>query len=104
MGSKEDEDGSKRADIVRGRARFLWGEVDVSTEDGDKYVLVPADSSREKVRMKGGSRGRWGPRSPTGRGWRNEDMRVQGKVDKGWFWWSGDFFVQGRGHRERWID
>jgi hypothetical protein len=40
--SKEGEDGSERGDIVRGRARFLWGEVDVSTEDGDKYVLVPA--------------------------------------------------------------
>ncbi len=42
MGSKEGEDGRERRDLVRGRARFLWGEVDVSTEDGDKYVLVPA--------------------------------------------------------------
>ncbi len=42
MGSKEGEDGRERRDIVRGRTRFLWGEVDVSTEDGDKYVLVPA--------------------------------------------------------------
>ena len=32
----------------------MWGVVDVSTEDGDKYVLDAADSSREKVRMKGG--------------------------------------------------
>ncbi len=42
MGSKEGEDGRERRDIVRDRAKFLWGEVDVSTEDGDKYVLVPA--------------------------------------------------------------
>ncbi len=42
MGSKEGKDRRKRRDIDRGRARFLWGEVDVSTEDGDKYILVPA--------------------------------------------------------------
>jgi hypothetical protein len=44
VGSKEGKDGRERGDIVRGRARFLCGEVDVlvSTEDGDKYVLVPA--------------------------------------------------------------
>ena len=68
MGSKEGKDRRKRRDIVRGRFRFLWGEVDISTEDGDKDVLIPAarlnrqlpvrsdaaDSSRETVRMKGG--------------------------------------------------
>ncbi len=42
MGSEEGKDRRKRRDVVRGRARFLWGEVDVSTEDGDKYVPVPA--------------------------------------------------------------
>ena len=44
MGSKEGKDRRKRRDIlvVRGRFRFLWDEVDVSTEDGDKYILVPA--------------------------------------------------------------
>ncbi len=42
MGSKEGKNRRKRIDIVRGRARFFWGEVDVSTEDGDKYILVPA--------------------------------------------------------------
>ena len=42
MSSKEGKDGRERGDIVRGRAGFLWGEVDVSTEDGDNYVLVPA--------------------------------------------------------------
>ena len=40
--SKEGKDRSKRRDIVRGRFRFLWGEVDISTEDGDKDILVPA--------------------------------------------------------------
>ena len=42
MGSKEGKDRRKRRDIVRGRFRFLWGEVDISTEDGDKDILVPA--------------------------------------------------------------
>ncbi len=42
MGSKEGEDGCKRGDIVRGKAGFLGGVLDVSTEDGDKYVLIPA--------------------------------------------------------------
>ena len=40
MGSKEGKDRRKRRDIVRGRFRFLWGEVDISTEDGDKDVLL----------------------------------------------------------------
>ncbi len=40
MGSKEGKDRRKRRDIIRGRARVLWGEEDVSTEDGDKYILV----------------------------------------------------------------
>jgi hypothetical protein len=42
VGSKEGEDGRERSDIVRGRVKFLWGEVDVSTEDCDEDVLVPA--------------------------------------------------------------
>ncbi len=42
MGSEERKDRRKRGDVVRGRARLLWGEVDVSSEDGDKYILVPA--------------------------------------------------------------
>ena len=42
MGSKEGKDRRKGRDIVRGRFRFLWGEVDISTEDGDKDILVPA--------------------------------------------------------------
>jgi len=42
VGSEESKDRRKRRDVVRGRARFLWGEMDVATEDGDKYILVPA--------------------------------------------------------------
>ncbi len=42
MGSKEGEDGRERGDIVRGRAGFWGGVVDVSTEDCDEDVLVPA--------------------------------------------------------------
>ncbi len=42
MGSKEGEDRRKRGDIVGGRAGFWGGVVEVTTEDGDKYVLIPA--------------------------------------------------------------
>ncbi len=42
MSSKEGEDGCERGDIVSGRAGFLGGVVNLSTEDGDKYVLIPA--------------------------------------------------------------
>jgi hypothetical protein len=42
VGSEESKDRRKRRDVIGGRARFLWGEVDVSTEDGDKDILVPA--------------------------------------------------------------
>ncbi len=42
MGSNEGEYRCEREDIVRGRAGFLGGVVNVSTEDGDKYVLIPA--------------------------------------------------------------
>ncbi len=42
MGSKESKDRRERGYIVGGRAGFFWGVVDVSTEDGDKYALIPA--------------------------------------------------------------
>ncbi len=43
MGSKEGKGNRcERGDIVRGRAGFFGGVVDVATEDGDKYVLIPA--------------------------------------------------------------
>jgi hypothetical protein len=41
MGSEEGKDRGERRDIVRGRARFLGGEVDVTVEDGDKDILIP---------------------------------------------------------------
>jgi hypothetical protein len=40
--SEEGKDGSKGGDIVRGRARLLGGEVDVSAVGGDENVIVPA--------------------------------------------------------------
>ena len=49
MGSKEGEDRRERGDIVGGRARFLWGEVDISTEDGDKDVFVPAANEIQRA-------------------------------------------------------
>ncbi len=39
MGSKEGKDRRESGDIVGGSAGFLGGVVDVSTQDGDKYVL-----------------------------------------------------------------
>jgi hypothetical protein len=42
VGSNEGEDRRERGDIVRGRAGFLGGVVDVATEDSDKYVLILA--------------------------------------------------------------
>ncbi len=42
MGSKEGKDRRERGDIVGGGFGFLGGVVDVSTEDGNKYVLIPA--------------------------------------------------------------
>ncbi len=42
MGSKEGKDRRERGDIVGGRAGFLGGVVDASTEDCDEDVLVPA--------------------------------------------------------------
>ena len=41
MCSEEDKDGSKRGDIVRGRAKLLGGEVDVAAVGGYKDVIFP---------------------------------------------------------------
>ena len=54
--------------------------------------------------MKGGQSREVGSKESTGRVWRNEERRVQGKVDKGGFWWSGDVCAQGQGDQERWIE
>jgi hypothetical protein len=42
VGSKEGEDRRERGDIVKGRAGFLGGVVDIATEDGDEDILVAA--------------------------------------------------------------
>ncbi len=41
MGSEESNDRGERGYIVRGRARFLGGEVDVALVDCDQDVLIP---------------------------------------------------------------
>ncbi len=42
MSSEEGNDGSKRGDIVRGRAKILRGEVSVAAVGGDKDASVTA--------------------------------------------------------------
>ncbi len=42
MGSEEGKDGNKGANIVRGRLRFLGGEVDVAAVISYKDVIVSA--------------------------------------------------------------
>ena len=42
MCSEEGKDRSKGTDIVRGRLRFLGGEMDMATVVGDKDVVVSA--------------------------------------------------------------
>ncbi len=51
MGSKEGEDRRERGDIlvVRGTVEFLGGVVDVTTEDCDEDVLVPAARFNRQV-------------------------------------------------------
>ncbi len=57
MRSEEGKDGSKRGDIVRGRARLLGGEVDVSTVGGDEDVVVTATGFHGQLTSEVGSRG-----------------------------------------------
>ena len=40
MGSEESNYRGERGDIVRGRARFVGGEVDVALVDCDQDVLI----------------------------------------------------------------
>ncbi len=49
MGSEEGKDRGERGDIVRGRARFLGGEVYVSLVDSDEDVLVPTTGLNKQV-------------------------------------------------------
>ncbi len=53
--------------------------------------------------MKGGQSREVGSKESHREGWRNKERRVQGKVDKGGFWWSGGVCAQGQGDQERWI-
>ena len=57
MRSEEDKDRSKGGDIVRGRARLLGGEVDVSTVGGDEDVVVTATGFHGQLTSEVGSRG-----------------------------------------------
>ncbi len=94
-------------DIVRGRFRFLGGEVDVATVVGDKNVLVFATrfhlvgnkngqltsevGSRRLVA--GNSTDERGQGNPRGKGWKNEERRVRGRVGGVGFWRSGGSVV-----------
>jgi hypothetical protein len=50
VGSKEGKDRrSERGDIIGVKAGFLRGVVDVATEDGDKYVHIPAARFNRQV-------------------------------------------------------
>ncbi len=107
MCSEESKDGRERADIVRGGFGFLRGEVDIAVVVGDKDVLVSATrfhgqltsgvGSRRTVAgnstdERGGSLKRWGQGNPRGKGWINEERRVQGRVRRVGFWRSAGSF------------
>ncbi len=57
MCSEESKDGSKGANIIRGRLRFLGGEVDVAFKVGDEYVIVSATRCNGQLTYEVGSRG-----------------------------------------------
>ena len=57
MCSEEGKDGSKGANIVRGRFRFLGGEVYVPLIVGDKDVIVSATRFHGQLTSEVGSRG-----------------------------------------------
>ena len=56
MGSEEGKDGSKGANIVRGRLRFFGGEVDVAAVVSDKNVIVSATRFHGQLTSEVGSR------------------------------------------------
>ena len=107
MCSEEGKDGSKGANIVRGRLRFLGGKVNVAAVVGDKNVIVSATRfhgqltsevrsrgivARNSTDEGGGSLKRWGQGSPRVKGWKIEERRVRGRVGRVGFWRSGGFF------------
>ena len=59
MCSEEGKDGSKGANIVRGRLRFLGGKVNVAAVVSDKNVIVIVSATRFHVQLTSevGSRG-----------------------------------------------
>ena len=57
MCSEEGKDGSKGANIVRGRLRFLGGEVYVTLIVGDEDVIVSATRFHGQLTSEVGSRG-----------------------------------------------
>ena len=57
MCSEEGKDGSKGANIVRGRLRFLGGEVDVALIVGYKDVIVSATRFHGQLTSEVGCRG-----------------------------------------------
>ena len=57
MCSEEGKDGSKGANIVRGRLRFLGGEVYVTPLVGDEDVIVSATRFHGQLTSEVGSRG-----------------------------------------------
>ena len=57
MCGEEGKDRSKRANIVRGRLRFLGGEVDVAAVVSNKDVIVSATRFHGQLTSEVGSRG-----------------------------------------------
>ena len=57
MCSEEGKDGIKGANIVRGRLRFLGGEVNVAAVVRDKNVVVSATRFHGQLTSEVGSRG-----------------------------------------------
>ena len=53
MGNREGEARRERGDIVRGKAGFLGGVVDVPTEDCDEDVLVLVPAARFNRQLTG---------------------------------------------------
>jgi hypothetical protein len=55
--SEEGKDGSRRGDIVRGRARLFRGEVDISAVGGDENIIVTATGFHGQLISEVGSHG-----------------------------------------------
>ncbi len=87
--------------------------MDVSTEDGDKYVLIPAtrfnrqltdelrsdaaEVSRETVRINGGQSREVGSKEFQREGVEDRRDARAGRAERVGFWWSGGVCGQGQG-------